>query len=162
MTKHNCQWTKYPCPLTIITSPLIINPHLKYPLAFSPFFYYFLPMPRSLKENTAFLFLMLFSLLANRQSIYKKPSGKNYHLCSCHMVRNVKENITHAQAMELGVETCKVCRTNINQLRPSIENKSVGEGRSVQCKGLTNKGTRCKHQTHIANWYCFQHQPRRN
>ena len=30
---------------------------------------------------------------------------------------------------------------------------------TVQCKGLTKSGTRCKHMTRIANGYCFQHQP---
>lgn len=62
--------------------------------------------------------------------------------------------------MELGLEPCKICKPNVNQLRLSSENNAVGESRSVQCKGLTKKGTRCKHQTHIANGYCFQHQPR--
>lgn len=132
----------------------------KKPIASPAFFYYFLPMPRSLKAYTAFLFLMLFSMLANSQSIYKTPSGKKYHLGSCHMVRNVSEKITPAQAMESGLEPCKICKPNLNQLRLSSENKAVGESRSVQCKGLTKKGLRCKHTTYIANGYCFQHQPR--
>lgn len=116
-------------------------------------------MPRSLKAYWFFLFLMLLSLLANSQSIYKTPSGKKYHLGSCRMVENVSQKITPAQAMELGLEPCKICNPNINQLQISSENKAVGESRSVQCKGLTKKGARCKHNTHIANGFCFQHQP---
>jgi hypothetical protein len=27
----------------------------------------------------------------------------------------------------------------------------------VQCKGITQSGTRCRHVTRIANGYCFQH-----
>ncbi|WP_375299960.1 DUF5763 domain-containing protein [Niastella sp. OAS944] len=117
-------------------------------------------MPRPLKTYTVLLFLLLFSLLANSQSIYKTPYGKKYHLGNCRSVKNVSEKITPAQAIESGLEPCKICKPNINQLRLSSENKAVGESRSVQCKGLTKKGTRCKHTTHIANGYCFQHQPR--
>ncbi|WP_350028985.1 DUF5763 domain-containing protein [Flavobacterium terrisoli] len=36
-----------------------------------------------------------------------------------------------------------------------------GQSQTVQCKGTTKKGTRCKHMTSIANGYCFQHNPDR-
>jgi hypothetical protein len=75
------------------------------------------------------------------------------------MVKNVSERITAGQAIELGLEPCKICKPNINHLRLSSENKAVGKSVSVQCKGITQKGTRCKHKTHIANGYCYQHQP---
>jgi hypothetical protein len=116
-------------------------------------------MPRCLKAHTL-LFLLLLPVLASSQSIYKTPTGKKYHLGTCHMVKNVSEKITPEQAMESGLEPCKFCKPNINQLRLSSENKAVGKSVAVQCKGLTKKGTRCKHHTYIANGYCFQHQPR--
>jgi hypothetical protein len=128
-------------------------------LAFPAFFYYFLRMTRRLKAYTALLFLLLFSLLANSQSVYKTPSGKKYHLGTCHMVRNVSEKITPEQAIGLGLEPCKLCKPDLNQLKLSAENKAVGKSASVQCKGLTKKGARCLHKTHIANGYCYQHQP---
>jgi hypothetical protein len=129
-------------------------------LASSAFFYYFLPMPRPLKTYTVLLFLLLFSIVANSQSIYKTPSGKKYHLGTCRMVENVSEKITLEQANELGLEPCKICRPNITPLKLSAENKAVGQNVSVQCKGITKKGTRCLHKTHIANGYCYQHQPK--
>lgn len=129
-------------------------------LASSAFFYYFLPMPRHLKTYTVLLFLLLFSIVANSQSIYKTPSGKKYHLGTCRMVENVSEKITLEQANELGLEPCKICRPNITPLKLSAENKAVGQNVSVQCKGITKKGTRCLHKTHIANGYCYQHQPK--
>jgi hypothetical protein len=132
-----------------------MNTHLKSAIAFFPSFYYFLPMPRNLKACTTLLFLLLFSFPASSQSIYKTPTGKKYHLSTCHMVKNVSEKITPQQAMESGLEPCKICRPAINQLRLSSENKAVGESRSVQCKGLTKKGTRCKHNTRIANGLLF-------
>jgi hypothetical protein len=47
---------------------------------------------------------------------------------------------------------------SINQPKPP-DNKPRAQSISVQCNGLTKKGTRCKHNTSIANGYCFQHQP---
>jgi hypothetical protein len=117
-------------------------------------------MFRRLKAYTVLLFLLLFSLVASSQSIYKTPSGKKYHLGTCRMVENVSEKITPERAIELGLEPCKICKPNINQLKFSAANKAVGQSISVQCKGITKKGTRCLHQTHIANGYCYQHQPK--
>ena len=34
----------------------------------------------------------------------------------------------------------------------------IGLGQTTQCKGITQKGTRCKHMTYNANGYCYQHQ----
>lgn len=39
----------------------------------------------------------------------------------------------------------------------NVSKKLVGESASVQCKGNTQKGTRCKHKTRLANGYCYQH-----
>jgi hypothetical protein len=75
------------------------------------------------------------------------------------MVENVSEKITPERALELRLEPCKICKPDLMLLKPSTENKAVGQSVSVQCKGITRKGTRCKHFTHIANGYCFQHQP---
>ena len=111
------------------------------------------------KFYIGFTYLLLLSVLAHSQSIYKTPSGKKYHLGSCHMVKNVSEKITPGRALELHLEPCKICKPDINHLKPSTENKAKGQSVSVQCNGITKKGTRCKHYTRIANGYCFQHQP---
>ena len=92
------------------------------------------------------------------QDVYKTPSGKKYHLASCHTVKNVSEKITVEKAMELGLEPCKVCNPPSSPNAPS-PNKQQGQAVTVQCKGMTKAGTRCKHKTSIGNGYCFQHQP---
>ena len=117
-------------------------------------------MPRFAKFYTGLSFLLLISIVACGQSIYKTPTGKKYHLGSCKMVKNVSEKITLQQALELHLEPCKKCRPDLIHLKPSVENKAVGISVSVQCKGITRNGTRCKHFTRIANGYCFQHQPK--
>lgn len=108
-----------------------------------------------------YLLFIFFSLSINAQNVYKTPSGAKYHLGSCHMVENVSEKITLERAAELGLEPCKICKPqNYRMLGlKSSENRPQGQDQTVQCKGMTKKGTRCKHMTRIANGYCFQHNP---
>jgi hypothetical protein len=112
-----------------------------------------------LKTYLGILALLMLTVSANSQSIYKTPTGKKYHLGSCHMVKNVSEKVTPERAIALGLEPCKICKPVIENLRPSSENKAKGQSKTVQCKGITKAGTICKHMTSIANGYCFQHQP---
>ncbi len=109
-------------------------------------------------------FILLFWIFPKdnqAQNLYKTPSGKRYHLANCHMVKNVSKKISPEQINALGLTPCKICHppdlSHINtSYRPS---KAVGQtSKSVQCKGRTKQGTRCRHKTRIANGYCFQHQ----
>lgn len=76
------------------------------------------------------------------------------------MVKNVSEEISKAKARELGLEPCKICNPeNIYASNAPSVPKAQGQSNTVQCKGMTKKGTRCKHMTSIGNGYCFQHQP---
>ena len=106
------------------------------------------------------LICLLSGLAASSQAIYKTPSGKKYHLGNCRTVKNVSEKITLERAKALGLGPCMVCKPPVDQLAPSAENKEKGEGQSVQCKGITKAGSRCKHSTRIGNGFCFQHQPK--
>jgi methylphosphotriester-DNA--protein-cysteine methyltransferase len=105
------------------------------------------------------LIFVIFSFSVNAQTFYKTPSGKKYHLATCHMVKNVSEAITINEAKELGLEPCKICKPeSVSSETPT--KKAKGEAyTTVQCRGLTKAGTRCKHMTSIANGYCYQHQP---
>jgi hypothetical protein len=117
-------------------------------------------MASYIKYGIGIFLLLLFSEIACSQSIYKTPHGKKYHLGTCRMVENVSEKITPQKAIALGLEPCKFCKPDLNNLKPSTENKAKGKSKTtVQCHGLTKKGTRCKHYTSIANGYCYQHQP---
>ena len=111
------------------------------------------------RYTSTLLILLLFTFSAIGQSIYKTPYGKKYHLANCSMVKNVSEKITPEKATQLGLEPCKICHPAIQKLHFTSDNKAVGEAKTVQCNGITKKGTRCKHRTSIANGYCFQHQP---
>jgi hypothetical protein len=83
-------------------------------------------------------------------------------LATCHMVKNVSEKISPARAIELGLEPCKICKPPAFTQLPVSSKKAQGQSETVQCKGITKAGTRCKHMTRIANGYCFQHDPDRN
>lgn len=104
------------------------------------------------------VFLLLFAVGASSQTVYKTPSGEKYHVASCRMVKNVSQKITIADAQERGLQPCKICKPPVGFRQNVRSTKNVsGESATVRCKGLTQKGTRCKHMTRIANGYCFQH-----
>jgi len=107
------------------------------------------------------IFILIFSLTANAQKIYKTPSGAKYHLGSCRMIKNVSEEISFDEAAQLGLSPCKICNPkNYKALGlKATKNTAQGQNQTVQCKGTTKKGTRCKHKTSIANGYCSQHNP---
>lgn len=105
------------------------------------------------------ILFLLFSFSVRGQDVYKTPSGAKYHLATCHTVKNVSEKITLAKAMELGLAPCKICHPPQSAPLPASSKKGQGESETVQCKGMTKAGTRCKHMTRIANGYCFQHNP---
>ena len=105
------------------------------------------------------LVLLLLSVSLKAQAVYKTPSGAKYHLATCHMVKNVSEQITISKAKELGLQPCKICKPSNIYASGSSPNKAQDQGSTVRCKGITKAGTRCRHMTSIGNGYCFQHQP---
>ncbi|MEO8770195.1 MAG: hypothetical protein ABI402_08925 [Ferruginibacter sp.] len=110
-----------------------------------------------------FLLLITTSFFYNcgfSQTVFKTPSGAKYHLATCRMVKNVSQEITIAEARELGLTPCKICNPeNIYAANEQVNHKAQGEDKGVQCSGRTKSGARCKHMTKIGNGYCFQHQP---
>jgi methylphosphotriester-DNA--protein-cysteine methyltransferase len=104
--------------------------------------------------------LLLFSVSLQAQTVYKTPSGAKYHLATCHTVKNVSEKMTIEEAKAAGLQPCKICKPESGYASGLSSNKAQGQiTATVQCKGFTKSGTRCKHKTRIANGYCFQHQP---
>lgn len=106
---------------------------------------------------------LLFTIFINgySQAVYKTPTGKKYHLASCRMVNNVSTELTIAEAHKLGLGPCGICHPPTSTISNfKTANKAKGQiNGTVQCKGITKNGTRCKHRTSIANGYCFQHDP---
>jgi hypothetical protein len=101
----------------------------------------------------------LFSATVVGQHVFKTPSGTKYHTSTCHIVKNVSEEITLSQAAQSGLQPCKICKPEVYAAAQPIVHKAQGQDKGVQCKGKTKAGNRCKHYTKIANGYCFQHQP---
>ncbi|WP_051224242.1 DUF5763 domain-containing protein [Flavobacterium tegetincola] len=111
-------------------------------------------------KNLQVFFLLLFAVAAQSQTVYKTPSGAKYHLENCRTVNNVSKAISISDALKLGLAPCKICKPPLVQKTSTIASKSAkGTAKTVQCKGNTKKGTRCKHRTSIGNGYCFQHNP---
>lgn len=108
---------------------------------------------------TLLVVLLIAGFSSPAQSVYKTPSGKKYHLETCKMVKNVSQKLTLREAAELGLEPCKICRPDVLPVQQNFVNKARGENKTVQCRGYTKSGTRCRHMTSIADGYCFQHRP---
>jgi hypothetical protein len=109
---------------------------------------------------TLLLLFFLFTTSTDAQDVYKTPYGKKYHLASCRMVENVSEKLSVADAVERGLGACKICNPPTQLKQNAITSQEPrGEDATVQCKGTTKQGTRCRHRTSIGNGYCFQHNP---
>jgi len=76
------------------------------------------------------------------------------------MVKNVSSKTELKAALQKGLTACKICQPISTTAVGLVGSKKTqGSDLTVQCKGTTRSGTRCKHKTKIANGYCFQHQP---
>jgi methylphosphotriester-DNA--protein-cysteine methyltransferase len=102
------------------------------------------------------ILLLLISASIKSQTYYCTPYGKKYHTATCHTVRNVSTKITLAEAAKRGLGPCLVCKPEAPSNQPSKAAQGTA-AQSVQCKGITKSGARCRRNTRIANGYCFQH-----
>ncbi|AZA80089.1 hypothetical protein EG347_22635 [Chryseobacterium sp. G0186] len=105
--------------------------------------------------------LLCLALNFKGQTVYKTPSGAKFHLASCRMVKNVSSSLTINEALEIGLQPCKICNPRLSPTHGimSVPKKVNGTNKGNQCLGRTKAGTRCKHYTSIGNDYCFQHVP---
>lgn len=115
-------------------------------------------MAKMILKVSLLLSFIFIGFVAPAQDVYKTPSGARYHLKTCKMVKNVSEKITLQQSAEKGLEPCKICKTAAMPAPQNLVDKTKGEAKTIQCAGLTKKGTRWQHMTSIANGFCFQHQ----
>lgn len=103
-----------------------------------------------------FIFLPSFG-----QDVYKTPSGKKYHLATCRMVETVSDKLLNKQDIfQYNLTPCKICKpppSSQLKFNTDTRGKAVGKSVSVRCKGYTQEGTHCKHNTRNANGYCYQH-----
>ena len=113
-----------------------------------------------IKRVVLFLLLFTVAFAAEAQNVFKTPSGRKYHLASCRMAKNVSKELTIAEAVQTGLEPCKICRPPGTLGIQAETQKAQGENITLQCNGQTKAGNRCKHMTSIANGYCYQHQPK--
>lgn len=112
-----------------------------------------------MKHFLTVLFCFFLSESLHSQIVYKTPSGNKYHLASCRMVKNISQKLSITNAINEGLQPCKICKPAIVTSQNSVGKRTQGQTETQQCNGYTKKGTRCQHRTSIGNGYCFQHQP---
>lgn len=114
------------------------------------------------KTLLIFFHIFLFSNQSMAQAVYVTPYGNHYHRGNCRMVENVSKELKLYDAIKRGYKPCKICKPPIMPNANNLSsNTARGKSNTVQCKGKTASGNRCKHMTSIANGYCFQHNPNR-
>ncbi|WP_312697498.1 DUF5763 domain-containing protein [Sphingobacterium mizutaii] len=117
------------------------------------------------------ILFVLSTFCLSAQTVYKTPSGTRYHTATCHHVKNVSKGLSISEAKKMGLSACTQCKPDQSTQRGFVSPSNKGLGikpgeaqgavpRSVQCKGTTKKGTRCKHMTRNVNGYCYQHEPK--
>lgn len=109
--------------------------------------------------------------VCSAQTVYKTPSGSKYHTATCRYVKNVSNGMQIADAKKMGLSACSQCNPDQAVQRGFVGKSNTGglgikrgevqgsNNISVQCKGTTKKGLRCKHKTKNVNGYCHQHEP---
>lgn len=113
-----------------------------------------------MKAKMIFFFIIFFSTKVFSQIVYKTPSGSKYHLSNCRMVKNVSSKLSIDKAQREGLSPCKICKAPLGNTFGIYSNPSKkvnGTNAKNRCKGITKRGTRCKHYTSIGNDYCYQH-----
>jgi hypothetical protein len=113
----------------------------------------------AMKKTLASIVIVLLSIFAFAQTVYITPSGNKYHTINCRMVKNVSSAVSVEDAQNKGRTACKICAPPLgNSFGSGIKKRVAGSSSlTYQCKGRTKTGNRCRHRTHMANGFCFQH-----
>jgi len=85
------------------------------------------------------------SIKGYSQTVYASPKGEKYHTADCKLSGDA-DSMTLAAAKKAGKGACGVCK-------PDEHFKD----KTMQCKGKTADGTRCKRMTTSKEGKCFQH-----
>ena len=93
-----------------------------------------------------FLLVAAASVQAFSQTVYASERGEKYHTADCKLSGDAR-GLTLAEAKRAGKGACGVCK-------PEEHFKD----KTVQCKGKTADGTRCKRMTADKGAKCFQHK----
>jgi hypothetical protein len=98
------------------------------------------------------LFILTFVLTAGlslkgfSQTVYASDKGEKYHTADCKLSGDAKD-MTLAAAKKANKGACGVCKPD-DHFRD----------KTVQCKGKTADGTRCKRMTADKGGKCYQHK----
>jgi hypothetical protein len=124
-----------------------------------------------LKSNwSKIIFLIIIlSVTTLAQTYYVTESGKKFHKQSCRFVSASGIAIELKNAISRGYEPCGICKPGGEALshdfyqwkaKQDTVGSVSGEKTKVekrQCKGITQKGKRCKNKAQEDSDYCWQH-----
>jgi len=125
-------------------------------------------MLKSFSLNTLLLIIAL-SITALAQTYYVTASGKKFHKQSCRFVQGSGIPIELKDAIGKGLAPCGICKPGGDALAKDYyqwkaSQDTVGQVNEEkikvekqQCKGITQKGKRCKRNAEKGSDYCWQH-----
>lgn len=94
----------------------------------------------------SFLLVVFCSVRTSAQIVYASEKGEKYHTADCNLSGDAND-MRLATAQKAGKKPCAVCK-------PDKHFKD----KTVQCKGKTADGTRCKRMTATRDAKCYQHK----
>lgn len=118
---------------------------------------------------TTLLLIIIFSISALAQTYYVTASGKKFHKQSCRFVQDSGIPIELKDAVSKSYEPCGVCKPGGEALSKDYyqwkasqdtvgqRNQAKTKVEKKQCKGITQKGKRCKRNAEEGSDYCWQH-----
>lgn len=117
-----------------------------------------------------FLFILISTTTSvSAQTVYKTRTGKKYHVATCQYIRHGATAIKIEEARKLRLGACLRCKPDVNAARsantfprravpaPKTTSPPSTGTTTVQCKGTTQAGNRCKRKTKNKSGYCYQH-----
>ena len=112
-----------------------------------------------IKRLSILTVFLLLAFTSHSQYVYKTKTGEKYHKENCRYLNYSKAKITLEDAVKKwGLDACKVCKPpRLNGQSITVKRSSGNNCTTVQCKGTTQKGFRCKNRTRNCIGYCHHH-----
>ena len=114
-----------------------------------------------MKKFLVFTTFLFIALTGYSQTVYKTDTGKKYHKENCQYLKYSKTKVSLSDAIsKYGLDPCKVCKPPKSDSSKSSTSSYTTKSKNcttVQCRGTTQKGARCKRKTKNCNGYCYQH-----
>ncbi len=124
-------------------------------------------MLRQLSNILLFVTFITSYYSVDAQTCYVTKTGTKYHMPSCSYLKYSKIAFEFDKVKDAGYTACSRCKPTKAKLEKAvgvplkgvstIKKTAPRRVTSVQCRGKTKSGKRCRRKTKNASGYCYQH-----